>query len=473
MNKLSQTEASKASVFSFAGIARYTILLLLFLSIGMQFFSVPTEWTLSLVIVLTIILWATQLLAPWLVSLVFISTVLMGSMVPPALALQGFLASGTWLLFAGMIIGLALKHTGLASDVAFRVSPLLKGGFAKSLAGFMLIGSTLVFLMPSAMGRIVLLMPIFKALSDQLGYEEKSEASMHLILGGVFATHLSAYAVLPANTPNNVLLGATERFLGVNISYLEYFVLHFPVLGALKLLLIFVVLWFPMRKIESPKTHSTHINLETSGASKLAKKELAVIIAIMLGLWFTQSFHHLPTAWVALFAAVLTLLPCFHVLPEKPIEKLNFSTMFYVAGIVSLGVVANKSSLLVIIKDAITQLLHASNLSSFSSFFVLSFLANTSSLLLTVPSVPAVLTPLSESLASTLHLPLDTVYMTQVVGMSCVWLPFQAPPLVLAKSLSSITWKKLTRYTVLISVLSILLLWPSDYVWWSFLGKFN
>lgn len=450
---------------------RFTTLFVLLLAITFQFLPISPLLSISIVIVVTILMWAVQLFPPWLVALLFITTCCLGKLVEPALALQGFLASGTWLVFAGLIIGMAMKRTGLAVDFANKLVPLLRGSFSRSLLGFMVFGLVCVFLIPSAMGRVVLLLPIFKELAVQLGYDERSDGYTHLLLGGVFATYFPAFAVLPANVPNNVLLGATESLFGNGPGYLHYLVVHFPVLGIAKTLLIFIVLWLPLKNIIPSVQQQKNFSIGISENTR-EKKQLILILTIMLLLWLTEPLHKLSTAWIGMLAAVFCFLPGIKVLPEKPFEKLNLSPMFYVAGIISLGAVASHSELIPLFNQKINEILTGYSATNSISFMLLSALSTITGLFVTLPAAPAVLTPLTTSLSTTLGISQEAVYLTQIVGLSCVWLPYQAPPLIIAKSMGNISWRKLTTYCFVISALSIFILWPVDFLWWKFIGLF-
>ena len=59
-----------------------------------------------------------------------------------------------------------------------------------------------------------------------------------MLLAAGFGTILPAFAILPANLPNMVLLGVAETLYGVSPSYGSWLLLHFPVLGLLHALLL-------------------------------------------------------------------------------------------------------------------------------------------------------------------------------------------------------------------------------------------
>jgi len=65
---------------------------------------------------------------------------------------------------------------------------------------------------------------------------------------------------------------------------------------------------------------------------------------------------------------------------------------------------------------------------------------------------------------------LPAVLMTQVIGFSTVIFPYQVAPLVLAMQLSRESLANLLKITLPLALLTIVVLMPLDYLWWSVLG---
>ena len=56
----------------------------------------------------------------------------------------------------------------------------------------------------------------------------------------------------------------------------------------------------------------------------------------------------------------------------------------------------------------------------------------------TMPGVPAILAPIASDLSAASGLELRTVLMTQVIGFSTVWLPYQVPPMIIGMQLAGV-----------------------------------
>lgn len=72
----------------------------------------------------------------------------------------------------------------------------------------------LAFVMPSTMGRIVLLMPVILALADRMGFVEGRPGRTGMAVTLAIASFMVPCTILPANVPNMVLVGRPSRCTG-------------------------------------------------------------------------------------------------------------------------------------------------------------------------------------------------------------------------------------------------------------------
>ncbi|MCP6059174.1 anion permease, partial [Klebsiella pneumoniae] len=106
------------------------------------------------------------------------------------------------------------------------------------------------------------------------------------------------------NVPNLVMSGAAEGSYGIHLNYVPYLLLHTPVLGILKgLILIGLICWlFP----GNPKPAKDLAPSEPMGRDE---KRLAWLLAVVLTMWVTESWHGVGPAWTGLAASVVVMLP--------------------------------------------------------------------------------------------------------------------------------------------------------------------
>jgi len=270
------------------------------------------------------------------------------------------------------------------------------------------------------------------------------------------------------------LMGAAEAFQGIQFHYFNYLALHFPVLGFLKSF----VIWLCVVWLFKPKGKNGEMNtkLEPRGSSTITaftadERRLSFFLILALFLWSTDKIHGVAPAWISLGVGILCLLPLLGVVsPETFKEKVPINPLLYVAGIIGVGAVVADTGLGTFISEYIV---HASNLSPddpVRGFFVLSGIAMLLGFFATMPGVPAILVPIAADLSSASGLELRTVLMTQVVGFSTVWLPYQVPPIIVGMQLAGVPMSAGIKITALIGLISFVILNPLVMLWWQILG---
>ncbi|MEA3251501.1 MAG: anion permease [Pseudomonadota bacterium] len=419
------------------------------------------------VIVLSIALWATGWLPQWLTALVFFTLCTVAGVASADTVFAGFSSAATWLVFSGLVIGAAIQHTGLGGSLASRVGPLLAPSYRLAVGGVVALGLAMAFVMPSAMGRIVLMAPILIMLANHLGYTEGRRGRTGVILGGMMGTYLPTFAILPANVPNNVLMGAAETVLGAPPSYSAYLLLHFPVLGLLKAI---ILVWLMLRLYPDSDPRPEARQANDSPALNGAQKRLAGLLAAAVLLWLSDAWHGISPAWIGLAIALVCLFPGSGLMNAKPLQSLNFESLIYVAGIVSLGALAHESGLGARIAHWLLAALPLGETGDAATFGLLGGLAMALGTLITLPGVPAVLTPLAPEMATITGWSPEAITMSQVVGFSTALLPYQAPPLVVGLISTGLRLRDAVRVLLIMAAISLVLLWPLDYLWWQLLG---
>lgn len=414
---------------------------------------------------LCLFLWATGWVPHWFAAVVFFTFSTFFNIAPSNVVFAGFTSSATWMIFSGLVIGGAIKFTGLGSSVASFISPYLQGSFNKAFIGSALFGLLLAFFMPAALGRVLLIIPLLISISEHLGYEEGSRAREGFILSGIMGTFLPTFAILPANVPNNVLMGAAESVVGYSPTYTEYLLLHFPILGIIKLLLLLLII-----KHLYPKKSEQKYNTPKKVTLTFSQKNLILLLLIAVLMWLTDQFHGVPPAWVGMAIALICLIPNTNLMEKDPIKNISFEPLLYAAGVISLGSLAfhvDIGGLLMRDLASDSFLMYTTDLVTFMLLSLASFIAG---IFLTLPGVPALMMPFVPELAATTGWRPEAVYMTQVLGFSTIIFPYQSPALILGAVAAGIPLRVMTKICLITAFFSLVALWPLSFLWWKFLG---
>ena len=424
-------------------------------------------WALPILLV-TIAMWAGSFLPDHVTALGFFTIMLVFNLAPTEVVLSGFTSSALWLVLAGLVLGLAMDETGLGKRMAGLARGLEGLGYGK-LVGFVVgMGAVAMFIMPSALGRIVLLLGIIGPLAVHLGYRPGTRGHTGLMIAAAFGTFLPAFSVLPANVPNMILAGSLERLTGHSFTFGEYLALHYPVLGLGRSLAVWAVVVLLYR--DDPQAMAPEAGTAL-GKVSAAEKRLGAVLAVAVGFWVTDAWHHISPAWVALAGAVVCLVPAFGVLKADAMRKLNMAPVFHVGAVIGLGAVASRLGLGTWMAEAILGWVPLNGGAGLHDFAALVFLPMILGLLTTAPGVPAVLMPMAANLAARSGFSIDAVANMQMLGISNVLMPHQTPPLMVAAQVSGVSFHEFLRFCLLLAVIGIVVLLPLDALWWMVLGK--
>tara|TARA_R110000868_G_scaffold410649_1_gene699374 strand:- start:5640 stop:7040 length:1401 start_codon:yes stop_codon:yes gene_type:complete len=429
--------------------------------------------TLALVL-LIVPLWSTGAIPEFLTALIFFLIVILCGLAPPIEVFAGFSSTALWLIFAGTVIGMGIQNTGLGDRLASGLQTLLAGSYHRLIIGLVLISLLLGFLMPSSMGRLVMMLPIVMALADRLGFQSGSPGRSGILIAVAIGSHIPTVAILPANIPNMVLSGAADSLYGIQFGFTDFLLLHFPVLGLAKAgLLIAIILWaYPAREsneiLAQGNTTTNAIRQPFDGK----QIRMLAILAIALGLWLTDEWHGINPAWVGLGAAIFLMLPGVGLVDAEKFN-MNVTMLVFIAGILGIGALINSTGLGQWLGQQLEYALPLEPGQHFRNFLSLAASAFLATLPTTQAGAPAILAPMAQHLAESSGFPLQTVLMTQVLGYSSIMFPYQSGPLLMAVYMTGEPVRRILKVQFPLSLITLLVLVPVDYFWWDFLGMFD
>jgi di/tricarboxylate transporter len=421
----------------------------------------------AIVVFFTVCSWALGLLKEPITTLLFFLFAMLFSVAPAQTVFAGFSSPAWWLVFGGAITGVAVRVTGLAGRFSNFLLAARIDTYGHYVAAVALGAVALAFVMPSTTGRVLLLTPLALTLADRLGFGPGRRGRTGLVMAVAAGSYMPPTTILPANIPNSVLLGAAQSLYGVHLHYGPYFLLHFPVLGALKTV---VLVWLICRlfpdRVES-------VSRPEAIDGRLSGREwtLTVILGLSLLCYATDFWHGISPAWVSLAAGVACLLPQTGIVPAKDFsEQVHVTPLVYVAGFLGLGALISESGLGGWAAGLILHWVHMMPGHTLANVIWLELTGVCIGLLTTLPGLPAVLTPVAGQFAHASGLPLYTVLMLQVPVFSTVFLPYQSPPMMIAMHMGGVSLRDGTRLCLCLASITVIALLPLDWMWWRLLG---
>jgi len=420
------------------------------------------------IIVLSLGLWATGAVPEFYTSLLFLFLSAVFTIAPPGVIFSGFQASAMWLVFGGLVIGLAVHETGLARRMVRSMIAFIPASYFGVLVSVVGAGAVLAFIIPSALSRAVLITPIAMELAAGMGFGKGSKGRTGIILAAGMATTLPAFAILPSNVPNLVLSASAESLYNIHFEYGHFLALNFPVLGGFAILATIALNWFFFH--DTPEHEATQ---SESVATSPEERRLGAILLVTAVLWATDFIHGISPAWIAMGAALVCAAPGFGVLATGDlVKKINFAPWLFVAGVVGLGAVASHVGLGELLGKSLLALTGENIGGGLSGFATLTAIGMSIDFATTLPAVPAIMTPLASTLSTATGWPIESVLMAQVPTWVLIPLPYLAPPILVTLSIAEVPAQRAAPVMLIYFVLGILIALPLHFYWGHLLGYF-
>jgi di/tricarboxylate transporter len=449
------------------GPLAFVVTVVLLLGLLPSFVAAPAVLVRSgVLVVATILAWATGILAESVASLLFFLFAAVFALATPSVIFSGFATPAWWIVFGGAITTVAVERTGLAPRLASIMFGRLAASYRLSLTAVAAGALVFAFLLPSSTARVMILMPIVSAFADRLGLEPGRPGRTGLMMTAAVGSTLPAAAILTSNLSNLVLLGAADTLYGIKISYASYLLLHFPVLGLLKMfLLVETSYWlFPERhRLQGvPPRPSVPMSAD--------ERMVAFVLAGSLLFFVTDVVHGISPAWVSLGAGLVCLLPGLGPLTAKSLSEVNLGMLIYMAAIIGVGAVIADTGLGTLLSTRLLQLSGIVPGNDALNIVIIAAIFAVVGLFTTLIGLPVVLAPLAGDFATASGLPVLTVLMLQVVLFSVPFFPYQNFLIVIGMEYGGVSLKSGMKFCLVQAVATILILFPLNYAWWRFLG---
>ena len=417
--------------------------------------------------IFTVGLWATGALPEHITAVAFFVIALGFSVAPPEIVFSGLRSSAFWLVFGGVVIGVAAERTGLGRYLAHFFTRRLDTSYPQLITGIVVGAVALAFLIPSSMGRLVILMPIVLGLADNLGLEPGSKGRTGMALATTFATFYVPLTILPANLPNVVLAGVSDTLYDLSITYGVYLLMNFPVTGVIKggFLIAMICFMFRDQIPKAPERNGKRLALDSDG------RRLMMILSVALIAWATDFAHGISPGFVAMVAAFWCLFPGIGVIGPGDFKTgVGFRTLLYVIAILGVGAVISTSGAGTFIADEILKVVRFSPGETVHTYAAFSGLSMVFSMFATLPGAITIVAPFAGQVADSSGLPLIVILMMIVNGFSTLFLPYQSAPIMVGLRLSNVNLPTAARVMLPLAVITIIILLPLNFLWWQWLG---
>ncbi len=257
------------------------------------------------------------------------------------IALGGFANTALALVGGALFIAAAMMKTGLDKRIALVVLSKIGAKTNRVLAGVIFVGFLLSFFVPSTTARVSCLVPIVMGIIIAFGVDKKSKFAGVMMIATAQADSIWNVGIKTAAAQNMIAVGFIEKQLGVNITWMNWFIAALPFA-----ILMSVALYYVLLKVMPPEMDEiaggdavVAKSLADLGPMKTDEKKMLFISFVLLFFWATEKIvHPFDTSSTTIAAIAIMLLPGIGVMSWKEAQpNIPWGTLVLFGVGISLG----------------------------------------------------------------------------------------------------------------------------------------
>ncbi len=256
----------------------------------------------------TVLMWGFRLMNEFIPSIFAILSILILNIAPAEVALVGFTDGSFYLALSIFGLSSLIVSSGLAFRMVLwmlRAVPVSPRWHAWSLFS---IGTLLTPLLPSANGRIALMMPVLKDLIDSSNYKPGGRTATYLFMSGFAGFTMLSTIFLSSKTIHFVIFGLLPQQVKERFTW-GYWLLASIAAAVILIAGIFLLLEHFSRGKENPGVTREQIRLQYRAFGPMSISEWAALGGVLLFIVgiSTESLHKIQLPWIGLMVLYATL----------------------------------------------------------------------------------------------------------------------------------------------------------------------
>jgi sodium-dependent dicarboxylate transporter 2/3/5 len=281
-----------------------------------------------------VVFWASGVQDPAMTGLLVVSALALLRVVTFEEAVAGFGAEFVWLLAATFILAQGMADAGLGRRIALGMLRLAGGRAALVLLAVLGVVVVLTFMVPTAAGRISMVLPICLGIAQAAGIAPGSNFARAMLIGTSHTTIMAGIGVVTGAGATVYAAGAFATLAGHRWTYLSWMAAFFP-----PVVVFVLVLWRLLLRVFPPERTdltggATYVRdeLRRLGPLHPLERKMLAVLAGMYVLWIVGPRWQITTAQAGLLGALALLLPGMQVLTwERALGAVKWNVLILFA----------------------------------------------------------------------------------------------------------------------------------------------
>jgi sodium-dependent dicarboxylate transporter 2/3/5 len=258
-----------------------------------------------------VVFWASGVQDPSHTGLLITVLLTLLEVMPFRDAVASFGAEFVWLLAATFIIAQGMADCGLGRRIALGILRLAGGRASLVLLALLTVVLVLSFMVPTAAGRISMILPVCLGIIGATGIRAPSNFAKAMFIGTSHVSIMAGIGLMTAAGATVYAAGAFDTLIGFRWTYLAWLAAFFPIV------LVFVpVLWRILLRVFPPEQEElaggaayVRDELARLGPLSAAERKIIAIFAGMYVLWIFGPRWEITTAQAGTLGALVLMLP--------------------------------------------------------------------------------------------------------------------------------------------------------------------
>jgi solute carrier family 13 (sodium-dependent dicarboxylate transporter), member 2/3/5 len=404
---------------------------------------------------------------------------LMGTSRALGLAFSGFSNTALALVAAALFLAAAMQVTGLDRRIALVILSRVGTETRHVIAGSILVGIVLSFLVPSTTARVSCLVPIMLGIITAFGMSKKSAFAGMLMITTTQTASIWNVGIKTAAAQNMGAVGFIEKTLGKTITWGEWLLAAAPFAILMTIALFFVMTRMMPAEVQDVPGGREAIRKQLAelGPMKAAEVKLLAISLTLLGFWATEGvLHKFDTSSTTVAAIALMFLPGVSIMSWKQAQpNIPWGTVVLFGVGISLGtaLLQTKGAVwladIVVAQFGLKQATAMFVLATMSAFLIVIHLGFASATALASAMIPIVIAVLQGVATPGINILGLTMLLQFVVSFGFI-LVVNAPQNMVAYGTETFEARDFVRTGLVLTVIAFALVVLLGATYWHWLG---
>ncbi|MDR7418168.1 MAG: SLC13 family permease [Armatimonadota bacterium] len=285
-------------------------------------------------LVAAVIFWASGVQDPAMTGLIIITALSALGVMRFAEATAGLGTEFVWLLAATFMIAQAMEDCGLGRRIALRILGMAGGHASTVLLACLVVVLVLSFMVPTAAGRIAMVLPICLGILSAADIQGPSNFAKAVLIGVSHTSIMAGIGLATAAGATVYSVGAFGTLIGVRWTYVAWMTAFLPPVILFTLVLWRTQLWVfpPERANLVGSAEYVQAELRRLGPLNGGERRMLAVFAGVYILWIVGPEWGITTAQAGVMGAVALLLSGMRLLTwERAVAAVKWNVLIIFA----------------------------------------------------------------------------------------------------------------------------------------------